>query len=117
MKNHSKISILRGRLGPLAILFLAPICVSAHGEPPVAESEAKKSFELLKNLAGTCEGPATVKPVQPNMGSFTQVAMRVTSRGNALVHEIGEPNQPNDPTRHDYPLWAIKARMDMKRAK
>jgi len=91
---------------PLAILFFAPLCVPARAEPPAAKSDAQKSFDLLKNLAGTWQGPVTTEPAQHNMGdgTFTQVTMRVTSRGNAFVHEVYEPNKPDDPARYDHPL-------------
>jgi hypothetical protein len=60
----------------------------------------------LKTLAGTWQGPVTTEPAQQNMGdgSFTEVTMRVTSRGNALVHEVHEPSKPDDPARYDHPL-------------
>jgi hypothetical protein len=33
--------------------------------------------------------------------------MRVTSRGNALVHELQEANTPFDPTKYDHPVTML----------
>ena len=55
-----------------------------------AQSDAQKSFDKLKTLAGTWDGRVTTNPPQPEMGdgAATQISLRVTSRGNALVHEM-----------------------------
>src|ERR1700730_8413930 len=68
-------------------------------------SEAQKSFTTLKSLAGEWEGPVTV-PEMPEMsnGKPLHVSMRVTSRGNALVHELQEAGTPLDPTKYDHPV-------------
>src|SRR5215467_2105411 len=69
-------------------------------------SEAQRSFSQLKSLAGSWEGTVTTEPAQPAFGNGTllQVSMRVTSRGNALAHEMKEAGKPDDPTRYDHPL-------------
>ena len=74
-----------------------------------AQSDANKSFTELKTLAGNWEGPVTVIPPQHDMGNGTktQVSMRVTSRGNALVHEMHEAGMPDDPTHYDHPLTML----------
>ena len=81
----------------------------AHNHPtdtPKAQTEAQKSFDNLKALAGTWEGKATVdtdafgKPDDDTM----KVSLRVTSRGNALVHEMGELKPGADPTKYDHPV-------------
>jgi phage tail protein X len=74
-----------------------------------APLEAQKSFTQLKTLAGSWQGPVTVVPPQPEMGdgTLTQVSLRVTSRGNALVHEMKEVGKPDDPTRYDHPLTML----------
>jgi hypothetical protein len=79
----------------------------AHpGADPVALPEAQKSFDAMKGLAGNWEGPVTVDPPQPQMsdGKPLHVSMRVTSRGNTLVHEMQEAGTPNDPSRYDHPV-------------
>jgi hypothetical protein len=36
-----------------------------------------------------------------------QVSMRVTSKGNALVHEMKQAGMPDDPTRYDHPVTML----------
>ena len=76
---------------------------SADKAPP---TEAQKSFTELKSLAGTWQGPVTIEPAQPGIknGETGQVSLRVTSRGNALVHEMKDPTKPDDPTKYDHPI-------------
>lgn len=71
-----------------------------------AQSDAQKSFTSLKSLAGTWQGPVTVDPPQAEMGngSVIKASLRVTSRGNALVHEMNDPTKADDPTRYDHPV-------------
>jgi hypothetical protein len=70
-----------------------------------AQSDAQKSFDKLKTLAGSWEGRLTTDPHQADMDdAHPQVALRVTSRGNALVHEMKEAGAPDDPTRYDHPV-------------
>jgi hypothetical protein len=84
----------------LSVLFVLIAAIA------FAQSDAQKSFDRLKTLAGTWEAHVTTVPPQPEMGNgtLTQVTMRVTSRGNALVHEIKEAITPDDPTKYDHPL-------------
>ena len=73
-----------------------------------APSEAQKSFDTLKTLAGTWQGPVTADPPQPDWGDKpVQVSLRVTSRGNALVHEMKEAGTPDDPAKYDHPLTML----------
>ena len=71
-----------------------------------AQSEAQKSFTQMKDLAGTWQGPVTVDPPQPDMNTDkpVQISLRVTSRGNALVHEMQEEGTPLDPKKYDHPV-------------
>jgi hypothetical protein len=72
-----------------------------------AQSDGQKSFEAMKILAGTWQGPVTVTPPHPDWEKKPiWVTMRVTSRGNALVHEMKEPGTPDDP-KHDDPVTMI----------
>jgi hypothetical protein len=66
-------------------LFLAVLLVSTAA---FAQSAAQKSFEQLKALAGSWEGTLD--------GQTLQVSMRVTSKGNALLHEM-RGSGPDDP--------------------
>ena len=72
----------------------------------VAPPEARKSFDAMKGLAGNWEGPVTLDPPQPEMsdGKHLHITMRVTSRGNALVHEMQEAGTPLDATKYDHPV-------------
>ena len=71
-----------------------------------ASSDAQKSFTQLKSLAGTWKGPISVDPPQPDMkeGTIGQISLRVTSRGNAVVHEMQEAGTPLDATKYDHPV-------------
>jgi hypothetical protein len=74
----------------------------------VVVSDAQKSFTQLKTLAGAWQGPVTVEPPQPDMGSAVmQLTLRVTSRGNALVHEMKEAGTPDDPAHYDHPVTML----------
>lgn len=74
-----------------------------------AQSDAQKSFDKLKTLAGTWQGAVTVDPPMSDMptGSLVQVSLRVTSRGNALVHEMRDPAMPDDPAKTDHPVTML----------
>jgi hypothetical protein len=80
---------------------------SVAAVPSVAPvpSEAQKSFATVKSLAGEWEGPVTV-PDMPEMsgGKPMHLSMRVTSRGNVLVHEFQEAGTPLDATKYDHPV-------------
>jgi len=71
-------------------------------------SEAQKSFATIKSLAGEWEGPVAV-PEMPQMsnGKPLHVSLRVTSRGNALVHELQEAGTPLDATKYDHPVTML----------
>ena len=71
-----------------------------------AQSSAQKSFDQLKSLAGDWQGPVTVEPPQPDMSTDkpAHISLRVTSRGNALVHEMQASGTPLDPTKYDHPV-------------
>jgi len=89
--------------------MLSVVVLTALSAVVFAQSDAQKSFDKLKTLAGTWEGHVTVVPPQPEMGdgTLTQVSLRVTSRGNALVHEMKEAGTPDDPTRYDHPVTML----------
>jgi len=62
-----------------------------------AQSEAQKSFDKLKTLAGSWEG--VLSGAGPEFdGKTMHITLRVTSTGNALLHEMtGLPGRPDDP--------------------
>ena len=53
------------------------------------QSDAQKAFEKLKTLAGSWQGSV--------MGMSVQTTIRVTSRGNAILHEVTSSGMPDDP--------------------
>jgi hypothetical protein len=69
-----------------------------------APSDAQKSFTLLKSLAGTWQGPASTEPKMSDAIGPVLVTMRVTSRGNALAHEMKDAKASDDPNKFDHPL-------------
>jgi hypothetical protein len=76
-------------------LFLVLISLSTAA---FAQSEAQSSFDKLKALAGAWEGIVTTIPPKPTMdGKPAQVWLRVTSMGNALMHELKITGRPDDP--------------------
>ncbi len=63
-----------------------------------AQSDAQKSFDKLKTLAGSWEGRVSTVPQQAEIdGKPMQVTLRVTSMGNALMHEMTGAGRPDDP--------------------
>ena len=66
-------------------LFLVLLLISTAA---IAQSAAQKSFEQLKSLAGAWEGSLD--------GMQLHVSLRVTSKGNALLHEMKGAG-PDDP--------------------
>jgi hypothetical protein len=84
---------------------LSTAALAQSAATAVAPSAAQKSFDRLKALAGSWEGPVTVVPPQPEMSPDkpVHISLRIASRGNALVHEMEEAGQ-DDPTRYDHPV-------------
>ncbi len=87
-------------LGVLLVAVLMCASLQAFGQ-----ADAQKSFDTIKTLAGTWEGQAKMDPpMEGASNALVQVSMRVTSRGNALVHEMRDPSSPDDPTKSDHPV-------------
>ena len=97
---------------PVVLLWLATNALAQHEmqtsttEP---QSDAQKSFAQLKSLAGTWRGSITLDPPRPDVkpGTMGQISMRVTSRGNAIVHEMQEADTPLDATKYDHPVTML----------
>jgi hypothetical protein len=94
----------------VALMSLSTMALAQHDAPmataPAAPPEAQKSFDTMKGLAGNWEGPVTINPPHPEMsdGKPLHISMRVTSRGNALVHEMQAAGTPLDPAKYDHPV-------------
>ena len=93
----------------LVLFFLSTVAFARSAAEADAPSDAQKSFDKLKTLAGTWQGPVTVEPPMPDMkgGNLIQVSLRVASRGNALVHEMQEAGTPLDPAKYDHPVTML----------
>ena len=94
------------RLIPALILFLVcAVSFAQSGANTAAPSDAQKSFATLKTLSGDWEGMVTLDPPQPGYQSERyHISMRVTSRGNSVVHEMQLAGTPFDPTKYDHPI-------------
>ena len=92
----------------LVLLSLSTAALAQHDmpKPDAPKSDAQQSFDKIKTLAGSWEGHVTTVPAQPEMGdgATLQISMRVTSRGNALVHEMMPAGTTDDPTKNDHPV-------------
>ncbi len=63
-----------------------------------AQSDAQKSFEKMKTLAGSWEGHVATFPPTPEMdGKLVTGSLRVTSMGHTLMHEMRGADRPDDP--------------------
>jgi hypothetical protein len=95
-----------------ALILLSTVALARSGasKPDVPESEAQKSFDTLKTLAGEWEGRVTVVPATLQMSddaSLFRVSLRVTSRGHVIVHELQEAGTPLDPAKYDHPVTML----------
>jgi hypothetical protein len=109
MKTRIALSLLLVLMGATAFAqsdAQKPVVESAALKSSVvpAPSEAEKSFTTLKTLAGEWEGIATVPDAPQMSGAKMHLSLRVTSRGNALVHEMQEAGTPLDATKYDHPV-------------
>jgi len=78
----------------LAAIAMLSVCALAHGQSsakPVATSDAQKSFDMLKTLAGTWKGSITTDNPAMSTDQPMPLSIRVASSGNALIHELSTP--------------------------
>src|SRR2546425_237227 len=71
------------------VMFLILTSLISLSTVAFAQSDAQKSFDQLKTLAGSWEGTFEGKP----MG----VSLRVTSMGHTLMHEMTRAGASDDP--------------------
>ncbi len=95
----------RSMLAAIALMLLSTLAF-AQSDAQKAPSDSQKAFDKLKTLAGSWEGRVTTTPPQPAMGdgALTDISLRVTSRGNAMVHEMKAAGTLDDPARYDHPV-------------
>ena len=91
----------------VATLFASPSPISAqthdHAAAAVAPSpDAQKAFALIKSLSGAWQG----KVVEPasKLSVNMDVTLRVTSRGNSVVHEMKSAEATDNPVKNDHPV-------------
>ncbi len=87
---------------------------SQHGAQPQPPSATQLSFKALKSLAGEWEGKLTTdmpEQMKQQLSAKGQspdntmhVSLRVTSRGNVLIHEMQEAGTPLDASKYDHPV-------------
>ena len=69
----------------------------------VTRSQTQEAFDKLKTLAGTWVGQLTTTPTEPSMvGKLAQHTLQVTSRGNAILHELSVSSLPDHPVTMFY---------------
>ncbi len=98
------------------VLLLLPVMVYAQAaghshdsQPQVEPGVAQKAFSIMKTLEGEWEGSVkTDMPIAKGMDDVAvHVTMRVTSRGNSIVHEFQQANTPLDPAKYDHPVTML----------
>jgi hypothetical protein len=98
-------------LSTVVLLSLSAVAFAQSDAPKSADkpvpSEAQKSFDTMKTFAGEWEGPVVVPEMPEMSGGKLHVSLRVTSRGNALVHELQEANTPLDASKYDHPVTML----------
>jgi hypothetical protein len=67
------------------------------------KSDGQLAFDKLKTLAGSWVGQLTTFPQEPSVeGKFAQFSLRVTSLGNAFVHELSLSGRADHPVTMFY---------------
>ncbi len=101
------------RLLCLALTLLSSVAFARSGAPQstaptatkstvapsdVQKSDARRTFDTMKTLAGSWVGQMTTVPKEAMAGgALAQISLRVTSRGNAVMHEIALTGLPDAP--------------------
>ncbi|MGA9508205.1 MAG: hypothetical protein WBV55_06105 [Candidatus Sulfotelmatobacter sp.] len=79
-------------------LFVLSIGLTYLSTAVYAQSDGQKSFDEIKTLAGSWEGYVKTVPRDADIeGKLTRVTLRVTSMGNAIVHEMSADGRSDDP--------------------
>ncbi len=74
-----------------SLRFMLPLLLLSLSVAAFAQSDAQKSFDQLKALAGSWQGTLDGKPMPMD------VTLRVTSMGNTLMHEMKSSQSPENP--------------------
>ena len=82
------------KLRSLVSIVMLSVCALAHGQStakPVVSSDAQRSFDLMKTLAGSWKGSVTTDNAAMSTDQLMPLSIRVASQGNALIHELSTP--------------------------
>jgi hypothetical protein len=79
-----------------SLLFMFPVVLMSLVTVAFAQSDAQKSFDQLKTLAGSWEGVVAGTGSEVD-GRAAHLTLRVTSMGNALMHEMKIEGRQDDP--------------------
>jgi hypothetical protein len=91
----------------ISVLFVLIAATAFATDTATTQSDAQKSFDKLKTLAGEWEGIVTVPDAPEMSGAKMHLSLRVTSRGHAIVHEFQEAGTPLDATKYDHPVTML----------
>jgi hypothetical protein len=73
----------------IGLISLSSLAFAQSTATPIALTEAQKSYDIMKSLAGTWLGTVKTDPSQLEFdGNTIQTTIHVTSSGNAIVHEM-----------------------------
>ncbi len=89
----------------VAALFGVQLSAQTHDHPappPAPSADAQKAFALIKSLAGAWQGE--VNEPASNLKVNMDVMLRVTSRGNTVVHEMKAADGTDSPVKNDHPV-------------
>lgn len=70
--------------------------------PAAPSADAQTAFALVKSLSGRWQGPVLDPQTQRTV--TMEASLHVTSRGNAVVHEMKGAGDADDPLKNDHPL-------------
>src|SRR4051812_23061810 len=89
---------LQRRLNMKFLRSMLPVVLLSLSALAFAQTEAQKSFDQLKTLAGSWDGVLSGTGSPEFDGQRMHIVLRVTSTGNALMHEMtGLTGRPDDP--------------------
>jgi hypothetical protein len=96
----------RSMVSVVVVMLLSTVAFAQSEAQKATPTDSQKAFDKVKTLAGSWQGRVTTTPPQPGMGdgALTDISLRITSRGNAMVHEMKEAGTADDPSRYDHPV-------------
>lgn len=91
----------------VATLFAPQLSAQSHDHPAAtadsaSTAEAQKAFSLIKTLSGGWQGQLVEPKTKLNV--TMDVTLRVTSRGNSVVHEMKSGEATDNPVKNDHPV-------------